>query len=417
MLSELSGRDFTDIFVDWTAAFGVLAYAAYLHRNRIRSTLETRTLFLLDCAGALFVVRGFFWLADENSMLGVLTFVPVTLFPLACTLFVEALLRRHVSLVLKVYVAAGTILFLSLDLLNRLAFDNDVLLGFLLFLVSTLAALTAQVVTRDRRQLSSAENRFVDVVTTVSIALIPLVISDFRKVFDWIPVPRMGGIAGLLFVYALMRPAGDSRPVRAVGLEMLGMLARGAIAAVALVVGLGRNSVGAFSDALAISVSAVLLTIVLERLKAVQLANREVSFLRWLLRADARSSEALIGSLRELPLTEEHITLKGADLEGYDAAAISRAFDDGRAVVSLASLRHELAARGEAVSQAVEELVHILEKYDMTHVALVCHDPPTLLLLNLPLVGIHLYEVQVQLIQKYFRLLERTTPELSGDVP
>ena len=407
MLAELSGRDFTDLFVDWTAAFGVLAYAFYLHRNRILSTLETRTLFLLDCAGALFLVRGFFWLTGKNPLLGVLTFAPATLFPLAYTLFAEGLLRRHVSLVLKLYVAAGTIIFLSLDLLNRLAFDVELLVGFLLFLVSTLAALTAQVVTRDRRQLSTAENRFVDAMATVSIAVIPLAVSDFRKVFDWIAVPRMGGIAGLLFVYALMRPAGDARPVRALGLEVLGMLARGAVVAVALVAAMGQNSIGAFFDALAISVAAILLTIVLERLKALQLENREASFLRWLLRADARSPEGLIGSLRDLPLTEEHITLKGADLDGYDAAAISRVFDDGRAVLSLASLRHELAARGEAVAEAVEELVHILEKYEMTHVALVCHEPPTLLLLNLPLVGTHLYEVQVQLIQKYFRLLER----------
>ena len=170
----------------------------------------------------------------------------------------------------------------------------------------------------------------------------------------------------------------------------------------------GSSTVGAFLDVFAVSLAAVLVTIVLERVKALQLEDREVSFLRWLLRAETRSLEGLIGSLRDLPLTEEHITLKGADLDGYDASAISRIFEDSSAVVSLASLRHEIASRGEVVPEATEELVHILEKYDMTHAALVCGEPPTLLLLNLPQVAPQLYEVQVRLIQKHARMLERT---------
>jgi hypothetical protein len=410
MPSGLSGRDIADIFVTWTAAFGVFSYVAYLHRGRIRSTLEKRTLFLLYCAGTLFLVRGFFWLTSENPVLGELTFVPVTLFPLASTLFVEALLRRHARLALKIYVTGGTIFFLALDLVNALATEIDRLVALLCFLISTLAALTAMAVTRDRRELSAAENRFVDTIVIGSAALIPLVVTDYRKVLGWIPLPRMGGIAGLFFVYALIRPTNEARPVQAFGLEALGIAARGAIVAAVLVAVTGSVTVGSFLDAAAVSLAAVLVTIVLERVKALHLEAREASFLHWLLRAETRSLEGLIASLRDLPLTEEHITLKGADLEGYDASAIARIFEDGSAVVSLASLRHEISSRGEVVAEAVEVLVHILEKYDMTHAALVCGEPPTLLLLNLPQVAPQLYEVQVRLIQKYSRLLERMAP-------
>ncbi len=413
MPSGLSGRDIADIFVTWTAAFGVFSYVAYLHRGRIRSTLEKRTLFLLYCAGTLFLFRGFFWLTSENPVLGELTFVPVTLFPLAATLFIEALLRRHVRLALKIYVTAGTIAFLALDLVNSLATEIDRLTALLCFLISTLAALTVLAVTRDRRELSAAENRFIDTIVIGSAALIPLVVTDYRKVLVWISVPRMGGIAGLFFVYALMRPTNEAQPVRAFGLEVLGIAARGAIVAAVLVAVTGSITVGTFLDAAAVSLAAVLVTIVLERVKALHLEDREASFLHWLLRAETRSLEGLIASLRDLPLTEEHITLKGADLEGYDASAISRLFEDGNAVVSLASLRHEISSRGEVVAEAVEELVHILEKYDMTHAALVCGKPPTLLLLNLPQVAPQLYEVQVRLIQKYSRLLERTAPAVA----
>src|SRR5262249_17896474 len=163
-----------------------------------------------------------------------------------------------------------------------------------------------------------------DTIIIGSAALIPLVVTDYRKVLVWISVPRMGGIAGLFFLYALMRPASEARPVRAFGLEVLGIAARGAVLAAVLVAVTGRAPVASFLDGLAVSLAAVLVTIVLERVKALHLEDREASFLHWLLRAETRSLEGLIASLRDLPLTEEHITLKGADFEGYDAPAVSR---------------------------------------------------------------------------------------------
>ena len=78
MPSELSGRDIADIFVTWTAALGVFSYVAYLHRGRIRSTLEKRTLFLLYCAGTLFLFRGFFWRITNRYLLR--SFHPLAVF-------------------------------------------------------------------------------------------------------------------------------------------------------------------------------------------------------------------------------------------------------------------------------------------------------------------------------------------------
>jgi hypothetical protein len=418
ILSSLSGRDVADLFVTWAAAFGVFAYALHLRQIRIRSTLESRALFVLYCAGTLFLLRGFYWLRDTRSFLGVLTFVPITLFPLACTLFVEALLRRHVSLLLKIYVAAGTVVFLALDIFGRrLHFSHHQLIGMLVFLVSTLAALTFVILRRDRGDLSAAENRLVDAVAAGCVALIPLVVTDYRKVVDWIPVPRMSGIAALLFVNALMRPPNEVRPKRALAWEALGLIARAAIVSATWTVVAGAETLDSFVDSLAVALAALLVMIIVERLRALRAENRDVSFLHWLLRADTTSADSLIASLRDLPLTEEHITIKGKDLELYDAHAIAGLFDADSAVLGLSSLRHRIATRAGSVPQAAEELVHVLEKYEMTHAALVCHEPPTLLLLNLPPVDTELYETQVRLIQKHFRLLERPASTRSSDLP
>jgi hypothetical protein len=406
LFSELSGRDFTDVFVNWSAAFAVFAYCRSLHRNRVRSTLEARALFLLYCVGVLFFARAFSWLAPNDALIGELAFLPITLFPLAATLFTEALLRRHVSLVLKLYVAGGTAVFLVLDFFAGLSFTTTYLVALMIFQITTIAALVRRTVNRDRSDLSAAENRFVDVITASTALLIPLLVTDYRTVLPWMRLPRMGAIGGLLFLVAVIRsPESEARPARFLVAAAFAVVVRAVIIAAALALASERFTVEFFLDAFAISLAALLVAIVVERLRAQRLENRGSSFVRWLLRADMQSLDALMASLRELPLTEEHLLLRESDLEGYDTGAIVRLAEERNDVLSLASLRRSVDA-GDSLDSA-EAVTGLLEKYDMTHVVVVRRSPPTLLLLNLPLVASELYEMQLRLIQKHFRLLER----------
>jgi hypothetical protein len=226
-------------------------------------------------------------------------------------------------------------------------------------------------------------------------------------------MPRMGGIGGLLFVFAVVRSPGDARPVRAIAAEAGGIVLRAALVAATIAVASAAPTFAFFLDALAISLAVVLVTIVIERLRAVRLENREASFLRWLLRAETSTSDSLVASLGDLPLTEEHLLVRDADLRAYDARAITRLADDRGGVLSLAALRQDIGGvRGG--SEAAEAVVDLLEKYDMTHVVLVRSAPPTLLLVNLPFVASQLSETQLGLIQKHFRMLERMSPPVTG---
>ena len=162
MLAELSGRDVTDILVTWLGAFGVFAYLRYIHQGRSRSAQEGRTLFLLYCGAALFLLRGFFWASGYDPLLGALSFIPITLFPLAVTLLVESMLRRHAPPVLKFYVAGGTVVFLALTLTGHLAVSKVLSGGWMIFMLSVLLALAWMIVARNRADLSPAENRLAD---------------------------------------------------------------------------------------------------------------------------------------------------------------------------------------------------------------------------------------------------------------
>jgi hypothetical protein len=318
-----------------------------------------------------------------------------------------------VSLALKLYVIGGTITFLVLDFFAGLSYTATSLVALLGFQVTTIGALLVRAVHRDRGDLSAAENRLVDVITASTMLIIPLFVTDYRTTLTWIAVPRMGGIGGLLFVFAVVRSPGDARPVRAIAAEAGGIVLRSAVVAATIAVASGAPTVAFFLDALAISLAVVLVTIIVERLRAVRLENREASFLRWLLRAETSTPDSLVASLRDLPLTEEHLLIRDPDLRAYDAGAIARLADERGGVLTLAALRQDISGAQRA-TEAAEAVVDLLEKYDMTHVVLVLATPPTLLLLNLPFVASQLYETQLGLIQKHFRMLERVPAPAAG---
>jgi hypothetical protein len=285
----------------------------------------------------------------------------------------------------------------------------------MIFQITTIAALVWRAVNRNRSDLSVAENRFVDVITVSTILLIPLVVTDYRTVLPWMPVPRMGAIGGLLFVFAVIRsPESEARPARLLVASAFTVVVRSAMIAAALALASERPTVSFFLDAFAISLATLLVAIVVERLRTQRLEDRGSSFVRWRLRADMESLDALMASLRELPLTEEHLLLREGDLEGYDMAAIVRLAEERSDVLSVASLRRSIDA-GDSLDSA-EAVTGLLDRYDMTHVVVVRRSPPTLLLLNLPLVASEVYERQLRLIQKHFRLLERLALSAHGAV-
>ena len=75
-------------------------------------------LFLFGTLAVMLFVRGFWW-PTRQPLLGRAVFAAATLLPLAITLFVEHVLRRHHPLWLKVLRRGNTIGFFALNLFGR----------------------------------------------------------------------------------------------------------------------------------------------------------------------------------------------------------------------------------------------------------------------------------------------------------
>jgi hypothetical protein len=394
---------YSDVLISWLGAAGVWGYVNFIHHHRTGSQLERNTLFLLYCMFALMFVRGFDWLF-HHPVLGYVRFFPTVVLPLAITLFAESLMRRHVGIALKIYVAAGTVFFVAAALTDHVRVNPPVLIGFLVFEVSVILLMALDARRASETVLTAAEARLKNAVVVAALVAAPLVVTDFREELTWIP-RRLGAAGALAFVYVFIRFSNRTDTGTVVIAEFMQMMLRAAIVALSFMAIASRLSVRDFFEFFPLALVFVMVFTIFYRLKAIGVENRGASFLSWLMHAKFASLDAYATSLRRLPLMQENIVLKQADLPGYDCAVITRYLTAERRMTSLSALRRT-ASRSAQAREAAEQLVDILERHGMSHVGLVSQAPLVLLAANCPLIaGSHLEEVKLNVALRLARLV------------
>ena len=403
---QYSEAVYSDVIITWLGAAGVWGYLNFVYHHRTGGSLERNTLFLLYCTFALMTMRGFYWLLGY-PWLNYLRFFPTAVLPLAIVLFAESIVRRHVSLPMKIYAAGGTGFFVLTALFGQLHSGKILLIGFMLFEVSIIIAMAWMVWRADQTKLTTPEIRLNNAIFVSAMFAVPLVVTDFREELTWIP-RRLGAAGALIFVYVLVRMSYrvDTRII--VFNEVLDIFLRASIMALSFMAITDNLTVREFFEFFPLSLMFVLVFTIFYRVKAVALESRGASFLQWLLHAKMTSLESLVHSLRRFPLTQENVLLRVEDLARYDTAAIVQYLGAERRVLSLTMLRERAESQEVGSTEIFEQLVDILEHYGMSHIGLASPKPPALLLFNSPLIpGAHFDEIKINLILKLCRILPR----------
>jgi hypothetical protein len=388
LLTARSPAESVDVLITWVGAVTLLRYRVALGRRRERSALERRTGFLVSAMAMLLLLRGFAWLNSDVRWLGAAMLLPATLLPLAMTLFVEGLLRRHVSRWVK-WLAVGvttaaTVGAITLRILS--AADprpNFVLLGALLLMMVVLGLVLAR---RDRGSLSRSENGLVRACLLVTLLSLPLVATDFHLDLGW-PTPRLGTIGALLFCYTLLRRPQEHARLGRWARDIGRLFLRAGIVCLLLLVALRTAPRELLAPAFALATTLVLAAAINDRLTYTNVSRSEVALLRWLARAPATSLPGFVRELHHLPLTADALVIEEPDLAMYGRDALCAALATGRPVHSLARLREERAVHSEGralAARGADQLTDLLERAEMTHVALLSKNPLRLLLANIP---------------------------------
>jgi len=373
-----------DAAVTWAGAAGCLFYLWTLYRHGRRGEGPQR--FLVGVLASLLLVRGFEWLANRQ-ILDRLTFVIAAWLPVAITLFIERVLRRHHPLWVKLWALATTGVFFVTGVFTSLAYDPTWLLLFAACLSATVTINGALLLARRRSDLGAGENRLANLLILLAFLSAVLVLTDFRTVSGMGPV-RLGSIAALLFIYSMVGAASRSAsPMVWLGrFVWLLVLAASLSSLLALAVqGPSREAwLSAAVNGWPVSYAWMLLTGIVVGCRELSAESAVSDFMRWLAKAPLGSLELFTASFAEAPDVGTHVMLRSEHLVDYHADVLARLPALEAGIVSLMNARRFRGGAEEAVTESAEQWIDLLERTQMTHGFLARRQPLTVFLLNLP---------------------------------
>jgi len=376
--------DAIDAAITWSGAAGCLFYLWTLYRHGRRGEGPQR--FLVGVLASLLLVRGFEWLAHRPSI-DRLTLVIAAWLPLAITLFIERVLRRHHPLWLKLWALATTAVFFVASLFTGLPFNPTWLLMFAACLSATVTFNGVLLLARRRSELGIGENRLANLLILLAFLSAALVLTDFRTPSGMSPV-RLGSIAALLFIYSMVGAASRSAGpgVWAGRFLLLLVLAAGLSSLLALATqGPSRETwLPAAVNGWPVGYAWMLLTGIVVGCRELSAESAVNDFMRWLEKAPLGSWELFAASFADAPDVGTHIMLGSEHLVDYRADVLARLPSLEAGIVSLTKARRVRASADEALTESAEQWIDLLERTQMSHGFLVCHQPLTAFLLNLP---------------------------------
>jgi hypothetical protein len=372
-----------EVAVTWAASAGCLFYLVAKLTHERGGRAQT---FLVAVLAGLLAIRGFGWLNADARFLRP-TFLFATLLPLAITLFIERVLRRHHPLWVKLLGLGVSTFFFVANLAVDLSVHRRMLAAFGLCLALTVGVNAVLLLKRRNAGLSHAEKHLANLLLLVAFISVPLVLSDFRTLLGLNTV-RLGGLAALLFVYVMVGSVVRILSIwmwlgRFVTLALLAFILS-ALAAVALDGFQFEPWRAATLRLLPVSCAWLLLTgIVVNRL-AIASGGINQAFLRWLAHAPMASSARFVASLGGSPDASSFLVLDSRDLADYRAGTLARLVDLNDGVVSLSLARARRTNDDATVADSAEQWVDLFERMQMTHAFLARRDPPVVVMVSLP---------------------------------
>jgi hypothetical protein len=294
--------------------------------------------------------------------------------PLAALIVAEGLMRRHAPAWMKRTLLAGAIGFALAALARPRAVDTAFAIALGTFVAGGLAATAVLLVLRDRKSLAPAENAAISALGLGLVVALPFVASDFLFAAGLSPV-RAGGLALLIFVYAVVRLSATGEGGRAVLLDMA-LAAVGAGAAFATFAAVMGMPDGATALAfMAVILGLVLLILIVQGLREREAALGRQALLVALAEAPARPLDAFIDRVLDSPALAAATLLEGPGLADYDGAALRE---------SLAARPAASLAEARAMGGPGEPLAALIEAHEGTHAVLVSDAPLRVLVVNMP---------------------------------
>jgi hypothetical protein len=220
-----------DGVINIITAIAVIVYAIYVNLSEKNSGLRKRLLMLFILLGSLCLLRGVNYIFDLGILIEEVVMMISSIIPLSLFLMVELLMRRHLPVLAKLSITISTMgLLLGLFLFG---INRHFMMALMFEYVVIFIYFAYVLLLHKNLNLEKNEKRLIFLVSMISIFVIPMIITDFKKVFGWDTI-RYGAFGILFFLYSLIRiwetKNLKSNILRLVSLLLLNMVTSGIFA-------------------------------------------------------------------------------------------------------------------------------------------------------------------------------------------
>lgn len=372
-----------DILLTWIGAAACVRYLYFLHTRADRRSLTSIRLLVAVIATVL-LARGLAWWL-ENVWLYRLAIAASALLPLAITLFVERLLRRHHPLWLKLLALATSMVFLAGDVMGRIE-QSQAHFGFMVALGVVLVANGYFLVRVRAAQVTVNEQRLASTLVVVALLSVPLIVSDY-ELLPLVPL-RLDAIAALVFVYVMVSAAAHDLAAWILARRLVLWFAGAAVLAgvFALAASDPNHSDSSqleqrFVVGIPVAYAWLLASAIFARCRAVSADADANEFERWLGAAPLDSLNSFVAAFSAYAPMQDYMPLGATDLSAYDLPILFGAIERQKPVT--------LAwARAHGGNRAAEQWLDLLEHHQMTLALPISLTRPLIILLNQPACGV-----------------------------
>ncbi|MBX3041152.1 MAG: hypothetical protein KF789_10655 [Bdellovibrionaceae bacterium] len=386
------------------AGLALAVALAKLTLSSTRSSLHTRLTFLLINLLLIVTIRGLDYAMGVQPFSKVLLLAASALVPLTSVLFAEGLMRRHAPLGLKIFSFFGAIALCAISpVYTRLG--TSFFASLALFQLIVFMCIVWMAWKRPVHLLSESENRTLRSLGLVLFISLPLMISDFRLIFDW-PIPRMGALAILLFTVTMSRMTDKSRR-RDILAEVAFIPFVDLLGTVVFCVVWGEWS--SFAIAYPTFISFHLFIVAVKEIlfgNPDQIQDWIFSVIENLHRTSSLRIRDIQDKVSEIMSPQTMQILSEEELAPFDRAALKSSLSEER----VHSLR-DLIAGGRNRDFATSQLIYLLESYQMSEIHPVSLDPLVVILINNRSMGFSSdYKKEIKLLRLHIAALTRKNP-------
>jgi hypothetical protein len=386
--------------MDTAAGLALAATLLKIYFKPRRNLLETRLLAVLINLLLIVSIRGIDCAIGVHRSTQIILFCFMSILPLSGILFTEGLMRRHAPLFLKIFGVVGAAALCAASL-NFDSYPMVFFSGLYSFQILVFAALVWLAWNRSVDSLSESENRTLLSIGLILFISLPLLVSDFRIVFDW-PIPRMGALATLLFTVTMVKLT-DKASRRDVFYEIAYIPLINLFSC--LVFCIVWLDFSAFFVLYPLLICFHLLIIAVSEILFGQRQVQDWIFtvIQQLDRSKIKSFGDAKHVINSVMTAQTILLLSEKDLVSFDLAALKKELT-GKDTYYLRELRK--TDRNFSTSQ----LIYLLESHQMTEIHLVSLEPLHLILVNNRNMGFSSdYQKELGLLRHYMTALTKKT--------